>query len=62
MMILALTIPVTLTMVILFIVLFVMASKNEQFEDLETPKHAPLSDEENEISDSACKNAFKEQP
>lgn len=44
-MILVLTIPVTITMALLFIIFFVMASKSEQFEDLETPQFAPLSDE-----------------
>ena len=61
MMILMLTIPVTITMVILFIVLFVMASKREQFDDLETPKHAPLSDDEENLIDSGLSNVVEEQ-
>ena len=46
MMILVLTIPVTITLVTLFLVLFVFAARGRQFEDLETPKHSPLSDDE----------------
>ncbi len=49
MLILVLTIPVTVTLVTLFIVLFVMATKDDQFEDLETPKHSPLSDDEDDM-------------
>ena len=46
MMILMLTIPVTFTMVLLFIVLFLLATRDGQFEDLETPKHTPFLDDE----------------
>lgn len=44
MMILVMTIPVTLTMVILFLIFFVLAARNNQFDDLETPKHSPMTD------------------
>lgn len=38
--ILIMTIPVTLLLVTLFILLFLAAVHNDQFEDLETPAHA----------------------
>ncbi len=44
MMILVMTIPVTITLVLLFILLFGLSVKEGQFDDLETPKHAPFSD------------------
>lgn len=61
MMILMLTIPVTITMVILFLIFFVVASKHEQFDDLETPSYTPLSDDENEWVKANSKNIFEEQ-
>ncbi|MEM7647026.1 MAG: cbb3-type cytochrome oxidase assembly protein CcoS [Pseudomonadota bacterium] len=48
MMILVMTIPVTITLVILFVIFFAAAAKGRQFDDLETPKHAPLSDDDGE--------------
>ncbi len=44
--ILMMTIPVTITLVILFVLLFWLAAKDGQFDDLETPAHTPLSDDE----------------
>lgn len=44
--VLVLTIPVTFTMVLLFILFFAAAARNGQFDDLETPAHAPFSDDE----------------
>lgn len=46
MIILLLTIPVTITLVILFVIFFIASVKGRQFEDLETPKHTPFSDDE----------------
>ncbi len=64
MLILVLTIPVTVTLVTLFIVLFVMATKDNQFEDLETPKHSPLSDDEedSEIQKKKVLPLVREEP
>lgn len=44
--VLMMTIPVTFTMVLLFMLFFVTAARRGQFDDLETPAHAPLSDDE----------------
>lgn len=43
--ILILTIPITLTLVILFVLFFVLSVKSGQFDDLDTPAHAPILDE-----------------
>ena len=45
--ILFLTLPVTFTLVLLFILLFVLSARSGQLDDLETPSHQPLSDDEN---------------
>lgn len=44
--ILLLTIPVTFTLVLLFVLLFIKGAKSGQFDDLDTPAHAPFLDEE----------------
>ncbi len=51
MQILVMTIPVTITLVILFLVFFYMSAKAGQFEDLETPSLSPLSDDEENEKD-----------
>ena len=48
--ILIMTIPVALTLAILFILLFVLAAKKGQMDDLtETPSYAPLIDDDNPV-------------
>lgn len=42
--ILVMTIPVTFLLVTFFIVSFIVATKNDQFTDLETPAHSMLMD------------------
>ncbi|MGH1468299.1 MAG: cbb3-type cytochrome oxidase assembly protein CcoS [Bdellovibrionales bacterium] len=44
--ILLMTIPVSITLGIFFIMFFLSAVKDDQFEDLDTPAHLPFSDEE----------------
>lgn len=44
--ILLMTIPVSITLGIIFVLFFLAAVKSDQFEDLETPAHLPLSDDE----------------
>ena len=46
--IIVLTLPVTITLVILFVILFLGAVKKNQFDDLDTPAHLPFADEDNE--------------
>ena len=45
------TIPVTLTLVLLFILFFFSAVRSGQFEDLETPAHTPFLDDEDNNSE-----------
>ncbi len=40
------TIPVAITLVVFFVLAYLSAVKNEQFDDLETPAHIPFSDDE----------------
>lgn len=47
--ILFMTIPITLLLVTLFIIIFLSAIQSDQFEDLETPAHSVLLDEEIDI-------------
>lgn len=44
--ILIMTIPVSLTLGILFLLFFLSAAKNDQFENLDTSAELPLSDDE----------------
>lgn len=44
--ILIMTIPISLTLGILFLLFFLSAVGKDQFEDLETPAQLPLSDDE----------------
>lgn len=42
------TIPISLTLGIFFLLFFLSAVSKKQFDDLDTPAHLPLSDDENE--------------
>jgi cbb3-type cytochrome oxidase maturation protein len=44
--VLAITIPVSLLLVVFFVIAFIMAVKRDQFEDLVTPAHRMLLDED----------------
>ncbi|MEZ4744068.1 MAG: cbb3-type cytochrome oxidase assembly protein CcoS [Bdellovibrionota bacterium] len=46
--ILIMTIPITLLLVTFFVIAFIVATKDEQFKDLETPAHIILLDDEQE--------------
>lgn len=46
--ILIMTIPVSLTLGILFLLFFLSAAKDDQFENLDTSAQLPLSDDEDE--------------
>ncbi len=47
--ILLMTIPVSITLGVFFILFFLSAVKNDQFEDLDTPAHLPFSDDEESV-------------
>lgn len=55
--ILLLTIPVSIALAVFFVVCFFRAVKGGQFQDLETPAHAILSDEKVQIEKTMNKNA-----
>lgn len=44
--ILIMTIPISLTLGLFFLLFFLAAVSDDQFEDLDTPEQLPLSDEE----------------
>ena len=44
--ILVMTIPVTITLVLLFVLFFLLAVRSGQFDDLETPAQVPFLDED----------------
>lgn len=46
--ILLMTIPVSITLGLLFVLFFLSAVKDDQFEDLDTPAHLPFSDDSEE--------------
>jgi len=46
--ILLMTIPVSITLAILFLLFFLSAVSDDQFDDLDTSAQLPLSDDENE--------------
>lgn len=52
MIILIMTIPVTITLVFLFILLFLSAVRRGQFDDLETPQHSIFLDNETNIENN----------
>lgn len=61
--ILLMTIPVSITLAILFLLFFLSAAKNDQFDNLETSAHLPLSDDEcseENNSKNICKIKNKE--
>lgn len=57
--ILFMTIPVTFLLVTFFIVAFLSAIRSDQFEDLETPSHSLLIEEEIEQSTTKFKEEKK---
>ena len=48
--ILIMTIPLSLTLGILFLLFFLSAAKTDQFDDLDTSAHLPFSDENDEMT------------
>jgi len=58
--ILVMTIPVTVTLIILFVMIFLSAVRKKQFEDLDTPAHFPLTDD-NEDFDNKTNNTKRRQ-
>lgn len=50
--ILIMTIPISLTLGLLFLLFYLSAVSDDQFEDLETPGQLPLSDDEDSAQDS----------
>jgi len=48
--ILIMTIPLSITLGILFLLFFLSAAKTDQFEDLDTSAHLPLSDEDDLVN------------
>ncbi len=57
--ILIMTIPISLTLGLLFLLFYLAAVSDDQFEDLETPAQLPLSDDEDEELDPNLGNDFK---
>ena len=53
--ILIMTIPVSITLAILFLLFFLSAAKNEQFDNLDTSSQIPFSDDEPEPTNSETK-------
>jgi len=47
--VLIMTIPLSITLGILFLLFFLSAAKTDQFDDLDTSSHLPLSDD-NELN------------
>lgn len=59
--ILLMTIPISITLGVLFILFFLSAVKNDQFEDLETPAQIPFSDDEETPSTLPTKQNLNKQ-
>jgi cbb3-type cytochrome oxidase maturation protein len=60
--ILLMTIPVSMTLGLLFVLFFLSAVKDDQFDDLDTPGHLPLTDgndDENFMENHNLKNNIK---
>lgn len=53
---LAITIPVTLLLVAFFVAAFIYAVRRDQFDDLVTPAHRILLDDEDPLTPSARKD------
>lgn len=55
------TIPVSLTLGILFLLFFLSAAKNDQFENLDTSAQLPFSDDEESEGDDDNDNDYNEE-
>jgi cbb3-type cytochrome oxidase maturation protein len=54
--ILIMTIPISLTLGLLFLLFYLAAVSDDQFEDLDTPGQLPLSDDEDSAQDTVTIN------